>query len=168
MSQSWEARSLVLRPLSASDAGRETNPVAEAALRAPQINCPLLPRVPPAHLGGCRGRGKEAPNAPGAEPVLSQRVIWATEQLLGESRRAGRRGRKEEAGRASAPCSRGCCWGRFWGRGTSQHWVLRANPQSPGSQLGEPEGATITQTVNKMWLIFLSWAYKTLTSPSPL
>lgn len=30
--------------------------------------------------------------------MLSQLVIWATEQLLGKSLEAGRRGRKEEAG----------------------------------------------------------------------
>lgn len=42
-----------------------------------------------------------------------------------------------------------------------------ANPQSPGSELVELHSATLMQTVNKMWLIFLSWAYKALTSPSP-
>lgn len=31
----------------------------------------------------------------------------------------------------------------------------------------ELRSATVMQTVNKMWLIFLSWVYKVLTSPSP-
>lgn len=41
------------------------------------------------------------------------------------------------------------------------------NLQSPASELVELHSATLMQTVNKMWLIFLSWAYKALTSPSP-